>query len=387
MASSERGGRGQPLTGFLFGAVTLPEWLDLAISFRGGGLLHQTRTTSAARPILMVTDGRQRGLVFYDEGALRAALATLEQQQVDSDGDGIPDITELREGEDPNRKPGAPGEVPLLEPRYGCSSAGGDVAIVALLAVVALISGSGDDTRRRRRSLPGRTGKPGARTHVQVGGRSACLEGRMTHAELILRVADRTGLASTEDAARTVRIVLEAIGPLLRWADREALAGDLPAPLTERLRSVDHTETLDLAQLYARIAGREGVHPGFAVEHTGVVCQVLAEALSPGTLHRLRDALPEAVSALFVPRELEEHVEHVDVDSRHHTLAEGRPGSRHPLSEARPERAQTHSVVRADNPHGDTKLSSATGLTQEREHETLANGRSGSSRPLYDADE
>ncbi len=64
------------------------------------------------------------------------------------------------------------------------------------------------------------------------------------------------------------------------------------------------------------------------------------------------------------------------------TLAEGRPGSAHPLSEARPERAQSQSVARADNPHGDTKLSSATGLTQEREGETLATGHLGSNRPL-----
>lgn len=55
------------------------------------------------------------------------------------------------------------------------------------------------------------------------------------------------------------------------------------------------------------------------------------------------------------------------------TLSEGRPGSRHPISEARPTQRQQHSVE-DDNPHGDTKVSSATGLTQEREHETLAEG-------------
>ena len=42
-------------------------------------------------------------------------------------------------------------------------------------------------------------------------------------------------------------------------------------------------------------------------------------------------------------------------------LADGRPGSRHPVSEASPaHRAQEHSVVHEDNPHGDRKLSSGS---------------------------
>jgi hypothetical protein len=65
-----------------------------------------------------------------------------------------------------------------------------------------------------------------------------------------------------------------------------------------------------------------------------------------------------------------------------HTLAEGRPGSRRPLAEARPPAGQADSVARTDNPHGDTKLSSARGLTQEREKESIATGSGGSRRPL-----
>jgi hypothetical protein len=64
------------------------------------------------------------------------------------------------------------------------------------------------------------------------------------------------------------------------------------------------------------------------------------------------------------------------------TLASGRPGSRHPISDARPNRAHAHSVARSDNPHGDTKLSSSHGFTQERENETLADGRPGPKRTL-----
>jgi MYXO-CTERM domain-containing protein len=62
---------------------------------------------------------RQRGLVAYDEASLRAALAAMESDQVDSDGDGTPDIDELRAGTDPNSATAAP------SPDGGSSSSGG----------------------------------------------------------------------------------------------------------------------------------------------------------------------------------------------------------------------------------------------------------------------
>jgi uncharacterized protein (DUF2267 family) len=208
----------------------------------------------------------------------------------------------------------------------------------------------------------------------------------MTREELLSQVAERAGLAGLEEAAQTVRTVLAIICERLSWPVIQTLAEELPVSLSTGLRSGGPRQELDLAELQGRVARSENVRPGFAVEHTGVVCQVVAEALSPGTLYQLRAALPEAIGALFAPREPVEHFEHVHLDPNHHTLAEGRPGSRHPLSESRPERAHAHSVAQADNPHGDTKLSSATGLTQEREQETLAAGHPGSSRPLSDAD-
>jgi hypothetical protein len=58
---------------------------------------------------------------------------------------------------------------------------------------------------------------------------------------------------------------------------------------------------------------------------------------------------------------------------RYDTLAEGRPGSHVPVSEGRADRTQQDSIA-TDNPKRDAKLSSATGTTQEREHETLAEG-------------
>jgi uncharacterized protein (DUF2267 family) len=180
--------------------------------------------------------------------------------------------------------------------------------------------------------------------------------------------------------------VLGVLGERLRRSDVEALGEDLPDRLAEALRGPVHGQDFDLAEFHARVARREEVRSGFAAEHTGVVCQVLAESLSPATLRRLRDALPEAMGALFTPREPAEPFEYVHLDPSRRTLAEGRPGSRHPLSEAHPERAHSHSVARAANPHEDTKLSSSAGLTQEREHETLATGHPRVLRPPGEED-
>lgn len=202
----------------------------------------------------------------------------------------------------------------------------------------------------------------------------------MTRDELLSHVAARAGLSEVEEAGRTVGAVLEVLGERLRWPALQALAEDLPAPWAERLLVGAHGQDFELADLHARVAARLAVPLGQAVERTGVVCEALAEALPPGTSHRLREALPESMGALLTPRDAEERFEYVHLDPSRRTLAEGRPGSGHPVSEVRPERAHSHSVLRADNPHGDTKLSSATGLTQEREHETLATGRPASRR-------
>ena len=198
----------------------------------------------------------------------------------------------------------------------------------------------------------------------------------MMRDELLSHVATHAGVAAGE-AERTVAVVLGVLGERLGWHALQALAEDLPEPWAERLLGGAHGQDFELEDLHARVSARLEVPFGQAIERTGVVCEALARALPPGTLHRLREALPESMSALLTPREPEERFEYVHLTPGHRTLSEGRPGSDHPVSEARPERAHSHSVLRADNPHGDTKLSSATGLTQEREHETLATGRPG----------
>jgi hypothetical protein len=108
-------------------------------------------------------------------------------------------------------------------------------------------------------------------------------------------------------------------------------------------------------------------------EHVDVVLRALGEILDADVRARLRRALPEALARqLEVPEHGEPPPYGPPRSAPPHTLASGRPGSRHPLSEGAPSRGHEHSVARNSDPHAETKLSSAHGLTQERFGESLA---------------
>lgn len=82
-----------------------------------------------------------------NSAALEAALAQLETDAVDSDGDGVIDVDELVAGDDPN--PGGVAFCDLLVPTYGCV---GSVVPAGPSAGAALVAGlllAGSVTRRR----------------------------------------------------------------------------------------------------------------------------------------------------------------------------------------------------------------------------------------------
>jgi hypothetical protein len=159
----------------------------------------------------------------------------------------------------------------------------------------------------------------------------------------------------------------------------------LPAALRARTDAEIARPSESLHAFYERVAAREGLAIGTAVEHAQCVCRALAELLDDDTRARLARALPDALDALLArpeaPAPRPPHTAHHSPPSPH-DLAAGRPGSRQPLADAAPHSAHTHSLARSDAPHADTKLSSSSGTTQEREAETLAQGHPGSERPL-----
>jgi hypothetical protein len=83
---------------------------------------------------------KDRGLVGSDTAALADALAQMDADGVDSDGDGVLDTQALADGLDPNDGSGLCG---ALLPTYGCFG-GGSAAAVALMAPLV--------ARRRRRA-------------------------------------------------------------------------------------------------------------------------------------------------------------------------------------------------------------------------------------------
>lgn len=80
------------------------------------------------------TSMRSRGLVAQNPQSLDTALDALAAEKKDSDGDGVPDIDELRAGTDPNVAGG--GAVP--PPTYGCFDVSGQPGSPLALLPVAL---------------------------------------------------------------------------------------------------------------------------------------------------------------------------------------------------------------------------------------------------------
>lgn len=174
----------------------------------------------------------------------------------------------------------------------------------------------------------------------------------------------------------SVQRTLEYLARFVPAFDAHQLHGDLPPFVVEILAAETQLVDLPATPPPADFAELIGLSHGHAVELFEVVCRVVDAALSDaGRVHFRRNLHPD-VTATF-----DRAPEHRNPPTgAGHELADGRPGSGRPLAEANP--AQVDSVARAGDPHGDTKLSGATGVTQERQKRTLAEGEPGSTRPL-----
>jgi uncharacterized protein (DUF2267 family) len=194
----------------------------------------------------------------------------------------------------------------------------------------------------------------------------------------------RGAIHEPAEAEAAIRATLEAVSEQLAPEDAAALARALPSLAAPAPARRDPSSAQLLADLHARIAASEGVSLGRAVEQVRAVCLTVADALELEQRLLLERRLPADWAQLFA---LETRAPPADAPrgtppGRGHTLATGRPGSQHPLAEGYPPRAQSDSVVTSENPHADTKLSSAAVSTDE---EALATGRPGATDSIAEA--
>lgn len=189
--------------------------------------------------------------------------------------------------------------------------------------------------------------------------------------ELLARLV-RAGFSDDAAARRALEAVLGALAASGAGTELALLAPALPPELRPE-RVPPSRGPFDADAFYAAVAAREDLGPGPGLEHAQIVCRELGLLLEPDVRVRLARALSRELfdAPRYTPPAAP--VRRASVPPEH-TLATGRPGSAHPLSEAAPPGAQSHSVAET-NPHEDGKLSSARGLTQEALREDLAEGR------------
>ena len=115
-------------------------------------------------------------------------------------------------------------------------------------------------------------------------------------------VMKRAGFQQPAMASLAIDATLEVMGQRLGPAEAQALMTELPTAVGQALARGPHGGCFDRDELYRRVSRREGVRLGFAVEHSQVVCQVVAETLSEESRARLQRKLPPDIAELIAPR-------------------------------------------------------------------------------------
>jgi uncharacterized protein (DUF2267 family) len=154
--------------------------------------------------------------------------------------------------------------------------------------------------------------------------------------ELLLDAMHDSGLRDRGAARRIVHATLQGLMKCLTSDERATFARGLSPLLREGLDATGITETVAADELYRRVAQRAHVGASTAREQAQVVIETVGRHISYEIVRRLAHAFPSEIAELFQERAV---------------------GAAPPYAETF-SAAQTHSVVREDNPHGDRKLSS-----------------------------
>ena len=189
--------------------------------------------------------------------------------------------------------------------------------------------------------------------------------------DLVTRVSSCAALdrLGTERAIRaTVASLVEALSD----DEAEALMRAVPDELRALIAGHALCAPLDRNALFANDAVREAIQIGFAAEHVRCVCSALVERLPNELVVRLCKNLP-ALAPLFALSEATGEPPLARRAAPH--WPRGRPGSRHPLSDAGPNARTRAPSLGVSSLYADAKLSSARGPSQEREGRTIARAK------------
>ncbi|HVY48235.1 MAG TPA: DUF2267 domain-containing protein [Minicystis sp.] len=208
----------------------------------------------------------------------------------------------------------------------------------------------------------------------------------MDAATFLEHVGERAALDDLGRALDVTTATLHALSDALTPDEAARCARALPRSLAGALVGRAPPSVRSIAALVAEVAAAAHERDGVAREHAEAVCDVVAEALDAETRALVVRRLGPELGRLFTWRGDEASFERPPPHGPRRTnLAEGRPGSAHPISEAAPVVAHAHSVARNADPHAETKLSSSAGMTQERMRESLAVGAPGPKRSISSA--
>jgi uncharacterized protein (DUF2267 family) len=122
----------------------------------------------------------------------------------------------------------------------------------------------------------------------------------MQHDEFVGDVQHRAHLASRGAAEAAIRATLETLADRIPEATAHHLADQLPREIGNHLRR-GKPERLSLEEFYGRVAARETVDLATAAFHARVVLTIVAEAVSPGVMHKVRGEVPSHYDPLFLP--------------------------------------------------------------------------------------
>jgi uncharacterized protein (DUF2267 family) len=150
------------------------------------------------------------------------------------------------------------------------------------------------------------------------------------------QVMARLGPSSRAEVEHAIDITLEGVGASLPRDERYGLLEPLPVELHERMSRSPPEQRVERDELIRAVARRDDLSMGRAAEEVEAVCEALSTLLDADLLERLRRHLPANLGALLEPPPSRGGPPPPRPPPKEaSTLAEGRPGSRRPIDEAK----------------------------------------------------